>query len=304
MSIFQRAKTRFREDGARGIVAGGVGLASSVVQRRVEALERWYWIRRGYRTLSVGDVSTEFIVDSAAAHHELSYLAANERAVLEDFLHEIGPDDTVYDIGANLGVYAILAAEVGATSVAIEPFPPTVERLRENVRHNGVDVTILDVAIGDDDETVQLQGDDTMKVGSVGIAPASETGTVTVSQRRLDSVAGEQAPTPDVVKIDVEGAEGLVLAGGLETIPRCRTLYVEIHRENVHGASAETYGHSARGILETLREYGFECSTIVDRANQEIIKATAPSRDDRGRPRQSDQLEDDHASTATRQEGG
>lgn len=304
MSIFQRAKNRFRKDGARGLVSGGFNLATSVVRRRIEVLKRWYWIQRGYRTLTVGDVSAEFAVDSAAAHHELSYLDANERAVLEDFLHEISSEDTVYDIGANLGVYAVLAAQAGTTSVAIEPYPPTVERLRANVRHNGVDVTILDIAIGDDDSTVRLHGDDTMKVGSIGIAPSSETGTVTVPQRKLDSVADESVPAPDVVKIDVEGAEGLVLDGGQETIPACRTLYIEIHHENNHGASTETYGHSATGILEMLREYGFECSTIVDRANQEIIKATSTSRDDRVRPLQSDERDDGHANTATRQERG
>jgi FkbM family methyltransferase len=58
-------------------------------------------------------------------------------------------------------------------------------------------------------------------------------GTKTVETVRGDSIISREGlESPDVVKIDVEGAEGLVIAGMSNSLSRCRRIYCEIHIGN------------------------------------------------------------------------
>ena len=61
------------------------------------------------------------------------------------------PDSVVLDVGANIGIYTLLAAKRGARVIAIEADPRNVEKLRHHVHLNGFDdrVTILPIAVGD-----------------------------------------------------------------------------------------------------------------------------------------------------------
>jgi predicted RNA methylase len=58
-----------------------------------------------------------------------------ERAILEDLLRSLEPDDVFYDIGANVGTYTCFAASklVPNAVVAFEPEPKNATRLREDL---------------------------------------------------------------------------------------------------------------------------------------------------------------------------
>ena len=62
------------------------------------------------------------------------------------------------DVGANIGIYTLLAAKRGARVFAIEADPRNVEKLRHHVHLNGFDdrVTILPIAVGDKEGTVTI----------------------------------------------------------------------------------------------------------------------------------------------------
>src|SRR5207245_11138648 len=70
------------------------------------------------------------------------------------------------------------------------------------------------------------------KLSSVGILPNRHIGHVKVAVHRLDSIVNEAAlRLPDLVKIDVEGAENDVLGGASDTLaPHRPLLIVELHR--------------------------------------------------------------------------
>jgi len=139
-----------------------------------------------------------------------------ERYERKLFCETIGPGSVVLDVGANVGVYTLLAAKRGARVLAIEADPQNVERLRHHVRLNGFDdrVTIFPMASTDKDGAVTIfrnhrnWGNSNLFAG---------TDPVVVPGNTIDSL---ELPPIDVCKIDIEGAELLALSGMDRTIRR------------------------------------------------------------------------------------
>lgn len=87
--------------------------------------------------------------------HRPRFFEKNERAL---FCAAIRPGNVVLDVGANVGIYTLLAAKRGARVFAIEADPRNVEVLRHHVHLNGFDdrVTIFPIAAGDKEGPVTL----------------------------------------------------------------------------------------------------------------------------------------------------
>ncbi len=141
---------------------------------------------------------------------------------------------TVFDIGANKGDFALFAASrVGSTGcvVAFEPHPDNVGWLRKSVALNGFQtVTIKETALADTAGEAPLHIGP--KSGHHALEPLSrDRGTITVTVDTLDRVWHElRQPTIDIVKIDVEGAEDRVIAGGRAMLAECRpVIFLDVH---------------------------------------------------------------------------
>lgn len=138
----------------------------------------------------------------------------------------LGPDFVFIDVGANVGGYALFAAGLGgagARVLAIEPQADIFERLSFNIRQNGfTNVKALELAVADRDGEITLFVDDANKgetsmrlVGTRGAGaavkvPAKALGTI-VAEEGLDRI--------DAVKLDVEGAEDLILETFFRDVP-------------------------------------------------------------------------------------
>ncbi len=128
------------------------------------------------------------------------------------------PGDLFLDVGANLGIYTVLAAGHGSQVVAFEPNGDTRRALHQNVDLNqaGERVTVQPFALADYDGTcpmnVEIQGSSHLVESS---APAvGEALTATVEVRRLDSVLESSAqPGLPFLKVDAEGFDAQVLRG-------------------------------------------------------------------------------------------
>lgn len=188
----------------------------------------------------------------------------------ETFRRLIQPGDVVYDIGANIGYYVRYIARHFPVSriVAFEPMSDNLAILARNVSLGGHQtiVSIMPMGLADSDGQEILQIDDMMDgsaaldrvthgqaaIGrrSLGLGPKTER----VMVKRLDQVIQDAglAP-PDFMKIDVEGAEVLVLLGALETLrahhPR---LAVATHSPRL-----------ARQVIRTLIDGGYACGGWV-----------------------------------------
>lgn len=149
--------------------------------------------------------------------------------VERDWLARYLPADAVFiDIGANVGAYSFFAAQSAgkqARILAIEPQPAVYQRLCENISFNpGVPIEAIPLAIADVDGQIQLfvdrnnAGETSMRrIGSDGANGV----TLDVQAKPLATLLADyDLPRVDALKIDVEGAEDLILVPFFETAPK------------------------------------------------------------------------------------
>lgn len=187
-------------------------------------------------------------------HRILSY--GDEPEFLGAMLDALRADDVLYDIGANVGLVALHAARK-STTIAFEPDPEFLARLRRNVQLNpSVSVEILPVAVSDSNGRVTLYTD-----GAQGNSPSlvrqdAKRGSVDVKAQTLDSIVAEGGlPLPTVLKIDIEGAEVLALRGARDVLhgrQPPRALFLE-----VHDGFLPAFGSSGDEVLEIVRDAGY-----------------------------------------------
>jgi FkbM family methyltransferase len=143
--------------------------------------------------------------------------------------------ETLYDIGANVGAYSLVAAKAvpGARVVAFEPAFPAFSVLCENIVLNGLHdrITPLPVALGDA-TALRTFRYSSLKPSDAGHnAPRASAYTQPVAAYRLDDLVRQfELPWPTHIKLDVDGFEVAVLEGATDTLaaPELRTLMVEI----------------------------------------------------------------------------
>ncbi|WP_455448169.1 FkbM family methyltransferase [Natrinema thermotolerans] len=197
-------------------------------------------------TLSIDSVAVELTV----TEREDLFRARGhgERDALATMLESLDPTDTVWDVGANVGTYALLAAQVGATVHAFEPGDDARRRLERNAARNGLSPTIHGVALSDTDGMATLAAADRSGVRELTDGGDGDR----VRTRRGDRV---DASAPDIVKIDVEGAELAVLDGLGDRFETCRLCFVE-----VHDAADE------RAVRDRLERRGFDVTAPFERS--------------------------------------
>ena len=183
------------------------------------------------------------------------------------------PGDTFVDIGAHIGYYSLKAAAAvgpGGKVIAIEPNPATLVTLHENAQASAArQVAIEPVACADTEATLQLFAAPRSNTGesSLSKANAGREGAVssyTVRARPLDDIVREHGLTRvDYAKIDVEGAEMIVLKGAIETLTKFHP-YLLIE---VVDSQLRSMGASAVELTTFLEAHGYK---ELQRAGQNI----------------------------------
>ncbi|MGP0018987.1 MAG: FkbM family methyltransferase [Candidatus Sulfotelmatobacter sp.] len=169
----------------------------------------------------------------------------------------------ILDVGANTGIYALVAHCVNpaAMVIAVEPIERVFHRLQRNIELNGGNVTLEKLAASDttgeaiiydrpDDHELTASLDPLMKeyCGGDGVE-------YTVPTKRLDDVlSGAGLRSIDLVKIDVELYEPQVLLGMGTFLSNCKpALLVEILNEAV-----------AREVNEITRDLGYNIFRVIE----------------------------------------
>ena len=166
------------------------------------------------------------------------WLGSYELHKRQTFERTIKPDMVVFDIGANVGFYSLLAAYLTGRDgkvYAFEPLHRNVEYIRQHAALNGlVNIEVFEAAVADQN------GEALFDPGaSIAMGHLSAQGTVRVRQYCLDALlAGGQIDPPDVMKIDVEGAEYAVLKGAQALIQKHLPLiFLDTHGRDAHEAT-------------------------------------------------------------------
>lgn len=164
------------------------------------------------------------------------YILGTTEPEQQQFLVEnLGPGDVAYEVGANVGFFALLCARLVGRSgrvYAFEPLPTCAAACRGNAASNDFDqIEVFELAVSDFDGTVAIDcSQDSTALASVKRESVSEADLV-VPAKQLDGViASDQLRPPTLLMIDVEGHEIAVFRGAMQTIAEHRpTILCEVH---------------------------------------------------------------------------
>jgi len=182
----------------------------------------------------------------------------------------VQPGMTVFDVGASLGRYSLVAARAVGPTGRVEAFEPTAEilrRLRYNARLNGFK-QIHGHAVAVHDTTAPVTLYQYQRITEINSIVGAQTDlyddapwtAIEVPAVTLDSFcASQQIAHVDVVKLDVEGAELAVLRGGRQLLagPDAPLLVVEFFP-----AAMRRAGYEGADLLAALTELGYACAVI------------------------------------------
>lgn len=244
---------------------------------RVETVCRLSGIEKAFEPIDVpnteitvkGETCT-FYVDSPReqvwweSYFESPARLGGDMPVLNEITQEINPDDCFWDVGGNIGIYSChVAKQIDSGSViAVEPNPKNADRVRMNLSLNDVVGSVYQLALSSGRGELDLFVSDVP--GSYGTTHSLPwIGWNTVTSITVECLSGDtfrtdyDVPPPDVMKIDVEGAEYDVLNGLEETLSSgdCRLVYCNIHSSADSGVTDEE-------THKLLQEYGYEVERI------------------------------------------
>jgi len=195
-----------------------VGILGHLVMRRIlKTLGRGIVLKRRLPR-EFGSAPLLVSPDSALAYWRRD-IAKVDPFLLSMVRELVRPGMTVWDIGANVGLFSFAAASLGAHVVAVEADLWLANLMHRSTLLNKLRVTVLPAAVSDRQGVSRLHLSDHGKASNSlrGSGPAQTVITVT-----LDWML-DHTPAPQVLKIDVEGLEYAVLSGARKVL-QCRPL--------------------------------------------------------------------------------
>lgn len=209
-------------------------------------------------------------------------LFGGEKDQLEQLLALLKPADVLYDIGSSVGAWSIpsaLKAPYGQV-ISFEPDPENQDRLLKNYALNDIsNYKLMPVALGDKPGELEL-----FTAGAYAASPSLKpvnniSTSIKVKIETVDQLIARKAiPPPDVVKIDIEGAEMMALKGMahlLDSPSKPRSLVLELHP--LFLPSFET---DLTEIFDFLFRKGYRIGPMVSREDQVILTMHATERQD------------------------
>lgn len=202
----------------------------------------------------------------AAMHHTITGMAA----------------PVIFDVGAEEGDFPALWAKWGASVVLFEPNPLVWPNVKVIFEGNGLGVPRLCfVGFAADDTDWDHEALNALGEGSAGTWPSCASGPVIgdhgfqtipeypgTARVRIDDVVARTSIVPDVVTIDVEGAELRVLRGAAGVLAAHRpVVFVSIHPAFM----ADTYGDREGDLYELMGSLGYEDRFLCEDHERHVV---------------------------------
>jgi FkbM family methyltransferase len=144
----------------------------------------------------------------------------------------------VYDIGANVGYFSLMAAMLAGDSgkvYAFEPLPRNIDFLCRHIQLNHINsIEVMEAAVSDHSGMASFDLGASTAMGHI-----AEGGELEVKMVSLDDLLSEgKIEPPDYMKVDVEGAEFLALSGAKALLNEHHPLlFLDTHNRKAHQAT-------------------------------------------------------------------
>lgn len=230
----------------RGIAGRGWGLHRIAPLSRIYGVVSSTLIPEGVVLVEIDEQNMYIKADGSEIANSLITIGAWEKLETNLFLSLLKPDMTVVDVGANVGYYALLAAKRVAQVYAFEPDPDSFDLLTRSVQANGyTNVKCLRAAVTDKGGRSTFYIDSEAWGNSLCSNNVSkpvktlDVETVCLDQLYAKGSLGERI---HLVKIDVQGAEEMVLKGSANVLARCRpTVLMEVEPRRLRNMGTDPY---------------------------------------------------------------
>jgi len=179
------------------------------------------------------------------------------------FLDQISGDDTVLDIGANIGIMSVHMSRKASSVIAFEPVPENLTTLKRILNFfNAKNVVLKEVALGEKNGEIEMV---MPKVGEVkmqglshvvdeSIRDFNEGIKYKVALSRLDDVAGLSEKRITAIKMDVENYEYPVLKGAEELLRKNKPIiYIELWEND-----------NRENCFRFIKEMGYEIKVLMN----------------------------------------
>lgn len=220
----------------------------------------------------IGDGIRMFLSMNEPMEAHLFFEGVYEQQITACFKAILQPDDVFVDVGANIGLYTLLAAQrMGPRGklFAFEPAPSAYRLLERNVGANRFPATIYLLSMGCSDQEgeliLHLSADRNQGLHTFGKPDFTSLSTVTVPTCRLDNYLDKQNISHvDLLKVDVEGWEYHVLKG-------CGNLLRQAQRPWVLFEACEHHAQAAGNSVYNLKSYLTEQGYLIFKITEDAV---------------------------------
>ncbi|KAL3884521.1 hypothetical protein ACJMK2_024655 [Sinanodonta woodiana] len=178
------------------------------------------------------------------------------------------PESTLIDIGAHIGYFTVLAATVGNSVVAVEPYDRSVTLIRRSVALNDLNskVRIISKAISANRTTMYLSQGDSNDIGSIRAIPVKEANQIDNSESGVEAITIDDLipfikSKEVIMKISIEGHECAAMQSAIKIFEEkiVRYIFIEWHviRDTVYGINPDCPTDKARELVSRLHSLGY-----------------------------------------------
>ncbi len=241
-----------------------------VADRFVVKSMAFYWFFRPKRLLlrQIEFRNANLLVpanEDVGWHLLLKKWELNELELLERMIRK---DDVCVDVGAYIGMYSVFMAKKAYNGrvIAFEPIPFNRNILAVNIGLNGItNIQIHDCALSDAVGAVTFSVSEDAAYSSLRPTNVKqEASSLDTRADTLDNLFAKERQRVNVIKIDVEGAELLVLKGGEKLLSapelRPRALLVELGAQN-----QSTYDYQPEDVVAYMETLGYDVYSVTNR---------------------------------------
>lgn len=244
------------------------------IRRRLKTIE-WKIVSR----LKANETMTFTLPDQSLFDYPLKsaigcclYRNSFEEKELKFFMSVLKPGDVFFDVGANGGLYSVIASKIVGEEGRVYAFEPgnfEIGLLTHNIQLNSCEnITIVDKAVGNSTGTVDFGISDDGAMNSLRKTEHSLQSIrewKPVQMIRLDDFFEQLAvKRVNFVKIDVEGAENLVFEGATKILSSGKPVTILFEGSDT---TSSVFGYSVRDMITRIKALGFSVCYLDEDCN-------------------------------------